>query len=90
MKTIREAIEESQAPHSEQKARWNALKQVKWHLRAASGEYVAKRQPAGVSMSIATTTAKSDAQTFDGRDNEEMKARHFSARAGITFQAVLA
>lgn len=34
MKTIREAIAEAQAPHSEQKSRWNALNQVKWHLRS--------------------------------------------------------
>lgn len=76
MNTLEKAIEGAmRATPAGTRARKKALASVKWRLRSPSGLYAGP----GDGLLESALVAESDAYVFDGRDNEQLKARYFSA-----------
>ncbi len=75
MKTVQDAIAEAiKIGKPKTKERLAALKSVRWYLRTSYG-YVCVQD--------------GEPTIFDGRDNEEMKCRYYSAILGVPVTAEL-
>lgn len=84
MNTVSEAVAQLCASHTEPKARWKAMKSVKWVLVSPTGQY------AGLDgLRCALFLDLSRAQVFDGRDNEQAKAQFYSAALKVTVEPQL-
>lgn len=82
--SVKQRIEEVCAAEPDLKKRWKAMKGIKWVLFCPQlGLYAGLR---GLDI---VPVAKGKAQVFDGRDNEELKARFYRASTGIDFQPTL-
>lgn len=72
--SVRQAIETVCASHADRKARWKAMKSIKWVLRSPAGQYAYL----GERLQMLLTSDLNQALVFDGRDNEMMKAEFYS------------
>jgi hypothetical protein len=61
------------------KARTDALKAIRWQFRGPNGEYVGL--DGGTNCAF---VPQSNAQVFDGRDNQEAKRRFWQAQMRVT------
>lgn len=86
MKTLHDRIKAAcAATQPKTKARNIALAAIKWRLEAHGGLV------AGIDDSLVCGLFQPDsphAQTFDGRDNEQMKLRYYQAVIGVPLSIV--
>lgn len=64
------------ASNPDRKARWKAMRSIKWRLRGEHDEFV------GLDGLFCAFVPESSAMIFDGRDNEDMKLAAYQMRLG--------
>lgn len=78
-------IRDTIAAHPERKARWKAMKQLKWRMYCPQlGLWAGMR-----GLDIVPVASVGEALVFDGRDNEEHKLRFYRASTGIQWEIQL-
>lgn len=87
MKIQSERVAEVIAANADPKARWKAMKamkDLKWRLRAPGTDcYAGLIADGNTATGLRCVLGPVDtAQVFDGRDNEELKLRYWSAQLG--------